>query len=127
MQNVAGSPIRSFTDLDTWQKGHELVLHCYKASQSFPNSEAFGLTSQLRRSAVSVTSNIAEGFGRPGGRDKARLYDIATGSLYELHSQIIIARDLEYLAVDVFSGLQDLITDVSKLLSKLKKGALAKF
>ncbi|MBI4599730.1 four helix bundle protein [Candidatus Uhrbacteria bacterium] len=76
--------MRSFTDLKAWQEGHTLVLKIYKITQSFPKEEQFGLTNQLRRAAVSLTSNIAEGFGRGSYKEKAQFYSIALGSLTEV-------------------------------------------
>jgi four helix bundle protein len=80
--------IRSFTDLDAWKKGHELVLMVYKITKSFPNEEVFGLTIQMRRSAVSSTSNIAEGFSRHTHKEKIQFYSIALGSVTELQNQL---------------------------------------
>ena len=76
--------IQSFTDLDTWEKGHQLVISIYKKTQLFPREEMFGLTSQMKRCSVSVTSNIAEGFSRQSYKDKIRFYYISKGSLTEL-------------------------------------------
>lgn len=91
------SYIKSFTDLKAWQEGHKLVLDIYKITKSFPKSEVYGLTSQMRRSAVSVTSNIAEGFSRDTFSDKAHFYIMAHGSLTELQNQIYVAKDVGYI------------------------------
>ena len=77
------APARTFQDLIVWQKSHSLVLKIYKHSKSFPNNEIFGLTQQLRRSAVSVPANVAESFKKRGKNDKARFFNIAQGSLEE--------------------------------------------
>ncbi len=95
---VASSKIKAFTDLVAWEKGHGLVLNIYKITAHFPQSEQFGLTSQMRRAAVSITSNIAEGFSRRTINDKKHFYQMSLGSLTELQNQLIIARDLGYFA-----------------------------
>ena len=89
--------IQSFEDLDVWKKAHQLVLGIYRLTVTFPDHEKFGLVSQMRRCAVSVPANIAEGFKRRGMKDKAHFYNIAQGSLEELHYYLILARDLHYL------------------------------
>jgi len=90
------TPARSFKDLIVWQKAHELVLGVYRFSNGFPADERFGLTSQLRRAAVSVPANIAEGFRKRGPQDKARYMNIAQGSLEETHYYLILSQDLRY-------------------------------
>lgn len=112
-------PLRTFRDLLVWKKGHELVLLTYKKTQSFPNSEQFGLTSQLRRAAVSVTSNIAEGFSRRSSKEKIQFYYMAHGSLSELENQIEIAKDIDYMSVQSFNSLMNLSSEVGKLLNGL--------
>lgn len=87
----------SFTDLRVWQLAHQASLSIYKATNSFPSSEQFGLTSQMRRAIVSVSSNIAEGYGRSTEKDREHFYTIASGSLYELKSQLMVAHDIKYL------------------------------
>jgi len=99
--------IKSFTDLKAWQEGHLLVIKIYKTTKNFPKDETFGLTNQMRRAAVSVTSNIAEGFGRQTYKDKAHFYYQSQGSLTELKDQIIIAKDIEYLSDTDFNELMD--------------------
>jgi four helix bundle protein len=83
--------IKSFTDLRAWQEAHKLA-------DSFPSAEQFGLTGQARRAAVSVSSNLAEGFGRDSQKDKEHFYVMASGSLYEVKSQLLLARDLGYIS-----------------------------
>ena len=78
--------IKTFRDLISWQEGHNLVLMIYEVTKTFPREEAFGLTTQLRRAAVSCTSNIAEGFSRLTANDKAHFYTMALGSLTEIQS-----------------------------------------
>jgi len=89
--------IQSFTDLVTWQEGHKLVLDIYKSTKSFPKEEMFGLTNQIRRAVVSITSNIAEGFNRKSIKDKTHFYVMAHGSVAEVQNQLLIARDVQYL------------------------------
>ncbi|MBI4669780.1 MAG: four helix bundle protein [Elusimicrobia bacterium] len=89
--------ITSFKDLDVWQKAHQLVLETYKTTKGFPPNEQFGLTSQMRRAAVSIAANLAEGFKRRTAKDKANFYNIAQSSLKELHYYWILAKDLGYV------------------------------
>jgi four helix bundle protein len=89
--------IRSFTDLKTWQSGHELVILIYKSTRKFPKEEIYSLTNQMRKSASSITSNVAEGFGRQGYKEKIQFYYQAKGFLTELKDQILIAKDVGYL------------------------------
>ena len=111
--------MNSFTELEAWKVSHKLVLQVYLLSKRFPKDEVYGLTSQMRRSAVSVTSNLAEGFGRRSYADKGRFYNMAYGSLSELHSQLFIARDLDYLSeIEIFS-LEELLVQAKKLTNGL--------
>ncbi|HVX85978.1 MAG TPA: four helix bundle protein [Phycisphaerae bacterium] len=86
----------SFQELGVWRKAHQAVLGVYRLTASFPREEIFGLTSQLRRSMVSVPANIAEGFSRRGKADKVRFYNIAEGSLEESRYYLLLARDLGF-------------------------------
>ena len=90
-------PAARFEDMVVWQKSHELVLLVYKATASFPKFELYALASQMRKAAVSVPANIAEGFKRRGKTDKARFMNVAQGSLEELRYYFVLARDLGYL------------------------------
>ncbi len=94
--------IQDFTDLLAWQEAHKLVLDIYVATKKFPKEEVFGLISQMRRAAVSVTSNIAEGFGRQGYKERVQFCYLAQGSLIELKNQLIIARDVGYMSTHEF-------------------------
>lgn len=87
---------RTFEDVELWKKAHAWVLDIYRFTETFPKHEMFGLTSQLRRSAVSVPGNFAEGFNKSGRADKVRFYNIAQGSLEESRYYLILARDLHY-------------------------------
>jgi four helix bundle protein len=93
---VAHEPARTFKDLLVWQKAHQLALAVYRLTASFPKQETYGLTCQMQRASVSVAANIAEGFKRRGVADKARLLNIAQGSLEECRYFLILAEDLGY-------------------------------
>lgn len=108
---------KTFRDLVVWQMGHRLVLTVYECTAQFPRGEQFGLTSQLRRAAVSITPNIAEGFARKSYKEKERFYLIAHGSLAEVQNQLIVARDISYLSDATFSKIIELAEDVEKLLN----------
>src|SRR4051812_30161258 len=94
--------ITSFTDLKAWQEAHQLLLLVYKHTEKFPSREIFGLSNQLRRAAVSVTSNIAEGFGRQTAKEKVQFFYHSNGSVLEIKSQIMAAKDLKYLPIEDF-------------------------
>jgi len=90
------TPARNFKELIVWQKAHQFVLELYRFTRVFPTDEKFGLTSQIRRAAISVPANIAEGFPKRSTNDKARFFNIAQGSLEEVHYYLILAKDLGY-------------------------------
>jgi len=106
MEGLVQQKIKSFTDLLAWKTGHKLVIDTYKYTENFPSKEIFGLTNQIRRCVVSITSNIAEGFSRGSTKDKANFYNIALGSLAELQNQILIAKDVNYLIKEEFNILE---------------------
>ena len=109
-------PAQSFQDLLVWQKAHEFVLHVYKMTEQFPDTEKFGLASQLRRAAISIPANIAEGFKKQGQLDKVRFYNISQGSLEECKYYLILAQDLDYSNTTELTLLLD---EVGRLLSGL--------
>ncbi|PJA39073.1 four helix bundle protein [candidate division WWE3 bacterium CG_4_9_14_3_um_filter_39_7] len=111
--------MQSFKDLTTWQEGHKLVLTIYKLTSEFPSKESYSLTDQIRRAVVSVTSNIAEGFGRQTLKEKVQFYYMAKGSLSEVHNQIIIAHDILYMDAKCFSEIEEQIMTVGRLLTGL--------
>jgi four helix bundle protein len=115
--------IRTFTDLDAWKEGHKIVLMVYKITGNFPKEEVFGLTSQVRRCSISITSNIAEGFSRQSYKDKVHFYSIAMGSLTELQSQIITAKDIGFTTDEEFQKIMDQSVVVHKILSGLIKSS----
>jgi len=113
--------IKSFADLYTWQEGHKLVLMIYEITKNFPREELFNLTSQMKRAAISVTSNVAEGFSRNTLKDKRQFYIMAQGSLTELQNQLIIARDVGYLDKAKFEEIIAKTVVVHKLITGLRK------
>jgi four helix bundle protein len=106
-------PAKTFRDLIVWQKAHRFVLDVYRFSEAFPKSELYGLTSQLRRAAVSIAANIAEGFKKTGRADKARFMNTAQGSLEECRYYLILVADLGYGET---TALNNQLEEVSKLL-----------
>jgi four helix bundle protein len=115
-------PAARFEDLIVWQKMHALTLSIYTVTRSFPKEELFGLSAQMRRAAVSVGANIAEGFSKKGKPDKARYMNVAQGSLEEVRYYFILARDLGYLSPS-HAGLPD-VDEVGRLLGGYLKGIL---
>lgn len=113
--------IKSFTDLIAWQEGHKLVLNMYKLTQTWPKEELFGLMSQIRRAAVSVTSNLAEGFSRSSWKDKSYFYSMSLGSDTELQNQLLVAKDLKYINNEDFKLVASLTVTVNKLINGLIK------
>ncbi len=93
---------KTFRDLIVWQKAHELVLAIYQKTQAFPKDEVYALSSQIRRSSMSVAANIAEGFKKTSARDKARIYNIAQGSLSETEYFLLLSQDLKYVDMKEF-------------------------
>lgn len=111
--------IKSFTDLNTWKEGHKLVLKIYDITSKFPREEQFGLTSQLRRAAVSVTSNISEGFSRKSNKEKKQFYYISLGSVTEIQNQIYIAKDIKFIILKDFNEIAKQSVIVAKMLNGL--------
>ena len=113
--------IRRFTDLDAWKQGHIFTLLIYNIVKSFPADEIFGLTSQMRRAAVSVTSNIAEGVSRQSYKEKVRFYYIAQGSVTELQNQLFLAHDIGYISKREFNSLAEQSLKFHKIINGLIK------
>jgi four helix bundle protein len=111
--------MKSYRDLIVWQKAIDLVCVIYKLSSSFPKEEIFALTSQLKRAAISVPSNIAEGYGRNSKNDYIRFLQIASGYLYEFQTQIEIANRLNFLSGDSFNEAKNLSNEIEKMLASL--------
>lgn len=119
--DINNTKIKSFTGLNAWKESHQLILTIYKITKQFPNEEKFGLTDQIRRAGVSISSCIAEGFSRFGKKEKHQFYRMALGSLTEIQNQLLIARDLNYISKEEFSILAEQTIVVSKLINGLIK------
>ncbi|MBU4347811.1 four helix bundle protein [Candidatus Parcubacteria bacterium] len=116
---MGNATIKKFTDLDAWKEGHKLVLMIYEITKIFPKEEMFGLISQMRRCAVSITSNIAEGFSRQSYKEKLQFYSIALGSITELQNQLLIAKDVNYIAKEQFQIIAEQSIKVHKITNGL--------
>ena len=114
--------VRSYRDLIVWQKGIELVEAVYRITKAFPREEIYGLTSQLRRAAVSVPSNIAEGQARTSTAEFKNFLSIARGSLAEVETQLLIAHRLKYLSTEQLTEVMAIHDEVSKMLPALQRG-----
>ena len=97
--------VKTFKDIIAWQKAHHVVLRGYKATESFPDTEKFGLVTQMRRAAVSIACNIVEGFARKKVKEGIQFYNISNASLEELKYQILICRDIELINNDEYNSL----------------------
>jgi len=115
--------VTSFTGLIAWKEAHKLVLMIYRTTRGFPSEERFGLMSQMRRASVSISSNIAEGFGRRTQKDKQHFYDISQCSLTEIQNQLLISRDVGYLPKEDFQQMATQTVTVSKLIYGIRKSA----
>jgi four helix bundle protein len=113
---------KSFQDLVVWQKSHALAIHIYRVSSRYPRTELYGLTSQVRRAATSVPANIAEGFKRASRADKARMLNLAQGSLEELRYYLLLANDLGYEGTPTLAGDLD---EVARPLDAYRRKILA--
>lgn len=109
--------MQDFKKLKVWEKSHHLALEIYQVTAAFPKEEMFGLTSQMRRSAASVPTNIAEGCGRGGNAELARFIQIAMGSASELEYQIILARDLNFISTNSYSTLAPAVEEIKRMLT----------
>ncbi|WP_298140118.1 four helix bundle protein [Flavobacterium sp.] len=116
--------IYSFEKLIVWQKARKLSVVIYKTTKTLPKDELFGLISQMRRCAVSISSNIAEGTGRHSNKDKARFTEIAYGSALELLNQIILSNDLEFISNDCYKEIRSEIDEITSMLDSLYKSQL---
>ena len=116
--------IYSFEKLTVWQRTRKLSAVIYKTTREFPKEELFGLTSQMRRCAVSISSNIAEGTGRHSAKDKARFTEIAYGSALELLNQMILSNDLEFISNEKYNEIRLEIDEITAMLDSLYKSQL---
>ena len=113
------SRIKTYRDLFVWKKAMVLVTEIYQTTKTFPKEELYGLVSQTQRSAVSIASNIAEGYGRNSKDDYLRFLQIALGSLYEIQTQVEIAFNLGYIQNEVFQGIFASSREIERMLSCL--------
>jgi len=111
--------VKSFKDLKVWKSSYQLALAIYEITKNFPKEEIYGLVSQMRRSSVSVPSNIAEGYSRKGRPEYVRFLSIAYGSLSELETQILLSKDLKYIDEEKFNNLMQLKDETGGMLYKL--------
>jgi len=112
--------LKSYKELQVWQKAYHLCLHIYKITRTFPSDEKYGLSSQLRRAAVSVPSNIAEGYGRKSIKEYLQSLYIAYGSLCELETQILLSGDLGYINKACLEQIIKDIVEIERMLQALK-------
>ncbi len=111
--------MKNFRDLKVWERAHTFVLKLYRSTSAFPREEVYGLTSQIRRAALSVPSNIAEGCGRQGDPELARFCQIAMGSASEAECQLLLAHDLGYLELQEYQELNQQLSEVKRMLNGL--------
>ena len=114
------SNVKSYKDLLIWQKGIQIVILTYKIAKQFPSEEMYALTSQVKRAAVSIPSNIAEGYGRNGDKSLNHFLNISRGSLYELETQLLIAKGLDFITssnMSSFEKINSLIEEESKMIN----------
>jgi four helix bundle protein len=107
--------MHKYQDLKLWQKGIDLVVELYKATGEFPKEEKYGLTSQMRRSAISIPSNIAEGAGRNSDKEFCHFLSVANGSSYELETQVIVANRLELISKELCDDLCSQLNEIQKM------------
>lgn len=115
-----------YRDLKVWQLGVEISLAIYKLTDGFPSREQYGLSSQLRRAAVSVSSNIAEGHSRGATKDLIRFLGIARGSVAEIETQLIISKNLGYVQIVEFDRIISMLDEESRMLSGLRRSLRSK-
>ena len=109
--------MRNYEDLEVWQRAHVLTISVYKATERFPRTESFGLTSQIRRASSSIGANLAEGCGRWGDAELGRYVQIASGSASELQNHLRLAKDLEFLNATEYANLLKDLTSVRQMLT----------
>ena len=118
--------VQSYRDLDVWKKAMHMVKNIYIISSHFPKDELYGLTSQMRRCAVSIPSNIAEGHNRDSLRDYLRFISIARGSAAELETQLLISLDLKFINDKNYTNIDAQLDEISRMLRGLQKSLKAK-
>ena len=113
--------MHNFRELVVWKKAIELTITIYKTTESFPKIEVYGITSQMRRAAISVSSNIAEGSGRGSNADFSRFLDMAKGSAFELETQTIISNRLGYFQHEIAKSLESQLIEIQKMITGLQR------
>lgn len=113
--------IKTFHDVRAWQLAYQLALEAYEVTKMFPHDEIYGLTSQIKRAVVSISSNIAEGFGRRSVKEKDQFYAIAHGSLTEVENQLLIAKGVGYIDKATYDATQKTVVEAHKVLYGLRK------
>ena len=120
-EQVQRKPATTFQDLIVWQKAHQLVLEVYRVTQLFPKNEQYGLTSQLRRAAVSIAANIAEGAGRKGCKEFGHFLSNSQGSASEVETQLLIANRLGYLEQSRYAELMSSLDEIGRMITGLSR------
>ena len=110
---------KGFKKLLVWQKSYDLTLHTYKTTKSFPKDELYGMTSQIRRAVTSITANISEGYERNHRKEYIQFLHIARGSLGEVETYLLLAKDLGYIEMHTYQELEDKRSEVARLLQGL--------
>lgn len=113
--------MNNFRNLDVWNKAVELTTYVYQITENFPKTEKYSLTSQMRRSAVSISSNIAEGAGRGSKKEFNQFLNISTGSCYELETQLTISQDLKFLNDNDYEKIIEKLIEIQKMIYALRK------
>ncbi|RNC64676.1 four helix bundle protein [Proteiniphilum sp. X52] len=113
---MKSAEVLSFQSLIVWQKGHQFVLDIYRITRRFPEEERFGIVSQMRRAAISITANIAEGYRKFGKKDKLRFFNISQGSLAEIYNYLILSKDLQYISRNDYDLFQVQWIELDKLI-----------
>ncbi|MEZ5103173.1 MAG: four helix bundle protein [Draconibacterium sp.] len=113
--------MNKFKELNVWQKAIQLVTKIYSQTSEYPKEEYYGITSQIRRCAVSIPSNIAEGAGRGSKKEFSHFLDIAKGSSFELETQLIISSNLKYIKQNIFEELISELNEIQKMITGLQK------
>ncbi|WP_304231912.1 four helix bundle protein [Jiulongibacter sediminis] len=113
--------MRDFKNYSVWERSHKLVLSIYELTKAFPKEELYGITSQIRRAAVSVPTNIVEGCGRESDAEFKRFLSISSGSLSEVNYLLILSNDLAFISLEEFNGLEEELTGIHKSIHSLMK------
>lgn len=116
--------MHKYKELKVWQKSVKLATKVYELTKAFPQDERFGITSQIRRAVVSISSNIAEGAGRASRKEFAQFLSIAYGSCYELDTQLLISNNIGFLSDEELKNIDELINEIQKMIYKLKESLM---